>query len=114
MAGFTLRGLNEKPSSFIDNIQKNIRKLSLLGMRWDDSIIKQSKSIGITEAIEDSMYSMYYQGNIYTGTDIGNKEFIAFFDREYSGGRRDFIRRFAQNAEIEHVLEVISDKSNNT
>jgi hypothetical protein len=110
MSGFTLRNIDGKPSGFISNIQKNIRVLSALGMKWDDRIIKQSKAVGITEATEDSMYNLYGQGQIFTGADIGQKDFIAFYDKEYPT-RRDFLQRFAMNGEIEHVLEVIADET---
>jgi hypothetical protein len=108
MAGFTIRNLNQTRMGLFKTIQKNIRDLSMLGMRWEDKLIKQSKSIGVAESQLDSMYGLYYQGN-YTGTDYGQKEFIAFYDKEYST-RREFLRKFAMNGEIEHVLEVICDE----
>jgi hypothetical protein len=110
MSGFNLKNLDNGPKSFLDNIQRNIRYLSFMGMKWDQNIIKQSKSIGITEAQEDSMYGLYGQHTMGAGVDIGQKEFIAFFDKEYPT-RRDFLRRFAMNGEIEHVLEVIADET---
>ena len=110
MAGFTLRNIDGKPSGFLARIQRNIRYMAGLGMKWEDGIVKQSKAIGITEATEDTMYNMYGQAQIFTGNDIGGKEFIAYYDKEYPT-RRDFLRRFAMNGEIEHVLEVISDET---
>lgn len=109
MSGFTLRSLDRQNMGWVRNIQRNIRYLASLGMKWEDKIIKQSKSIGIAEAQLDSMYGLYYQGN-YMGTDYGQKEFIAFYDKEYPT-RRDFLRKFAMNGEVEHVLEVIADES---
>ncbi len=110
MAGFRLISMDPKPGGFLKNIQKNIRDLSILGMKWDEKIIAQSKSIGIAESQLDSMYNLYYQNGTYPGTDYGQKEFIAFYDKEYPT-RRDFLRKFAMNAEIEHVLEVIADET---
>lgn len=110
MSGFVLRNIDGRPMANVSNIQKNIRKLSMLGMKWDDKVIKQSKAIGITEATEDSMYNVFGQSQWFTGADIGQKEFIAFYDKEYPT-RRDFLRRFAMNGEIEHVLEVIADET---
>jgi len=110
MAGFSVRNLDRGSRSFIDNIQRNIRYLSIVGMKWDQNVIKQSKAIGISEIQEDSMYSLYGQHQLAAGMDIGQKEFIAFFDKEYPT-RRDFLRRFAMNGEIEHVLEVIADET---
>jgi hypothetical protein len=109
MAGFTLKSLDRGQMGWVKNIQRNIRYLASMGMKWEDKLIKQSKSIGIAEAQMDSMYGLYYQGN-YMGTDYGQKEFIAYYDKEYPT-RRDFLRKFAMNGEIEHVLEVISDES---
>jgi len=110
MAGFVPRNLDRGPHSFLDNIQRNIRYLSVLGMKWDQRVIKQSKAIGISELQEDSMYSLYGQHQMGAAMDIAQKEFIAFFDKEYPT-RRDFLRRFAMNGEIEHVLEVIADET---
>jgi len=110
MAGYSLKNLDRGQTSFIQNIQRNIRYLSLMGMKFDQKVIKQSKAIGISEDQEDSMYSLYGQHQMASGMDIGQKEFIAFFDKEYPT-RRDFLRRFAMNGEIEHVLEVIADET---
>jgi len=109
-SGFTLRNLDGRPTGFIANIQRNIRYFSAMGMKYDDKIIKQSKAVGITEATEDSMYNLYGQQQIFSGSDIGQKEFVAYYDKEYPT-RRDFLRRFAMNGEIEHVLEVIADET---
>lgn len=109
MAGFTLRSIDGKNTNFLGNIQKNIRTLSLLGSKWDEKLIKSSRAIGISEANEDTMYSLYGQQGFYAGTDIGQKEFIAFYDREYPT-RREFLRKFATNCEIENVIEIIADE----
>ena len=110
MAGFTMRALDNKGAGFISRIQRNIRRLASLGMKWDHEILQQSKSIGIAESQMDSIYGLYYQQGQYMGIDVGQKEFIAFYDKEYPT-RRDFLRKFAMNGEIEHVLEVISDET---
>jgi len=109
MAGFFPRNLDRGPRSFLDTIQRNIRYYSVIGMKWDSKLIKQSKSIGIAETQDESMYSLYGQ-HMAAAMDVGQKEFIAFFDKEYPT-RRDFLRRFAMNGEIEHVLEVIADET---
>jgi hypothetical protein len=110
MAGFTLKNLDNKGAGLVSRIQRNIRYLASLGMKWDHELLQQSKSIGIAEAQMDSMYGLYYQQGQYMGLDVGQKEFIAFYDKEYPT-RRDFLRKFAMNGEIEHVLEVISDET---
>lgn len=111
MAGYTLRNISGSSSkSWLGSIQNNIKSLSFLGMKWDDNLIKQSKAIGITEAAEDAMYSLYGQQGFFSGSDIGQKEFVAFYDREYPT-RRDFLRKFAANCEIENIIEIISDEA---
>jgi len=101
--------MDQAKMGWVSDIQRNIKNLARFGMKWEDKLIKQSKSIGIAEAEMDSMYGLHYQGN-YSGTDYGQKDFIAFYDKEYPT-RRDFLRKFAMNGEIEHVLEVITDES---
>lgn len=111
MAGFFLRplssGSNVSSNTLLDRIQKNIRNIAATGMQWDENIIKQSKSVGISEADSDNGYNFY---NLYGGNDYINTEFIAYYDKEYPT-RRDFLRRFAMNGEIETVLEILSDES---
>lgn len=110
MSGFTLRNIDGRNNTLLGNIQKNIRTLSFLGTKWDDKLIKNSRAVGITEAMEDTMYNIYGQQGFFSGTDIGQKEFIAFYDREYPT-RREFLRKFATNCEIENVIEVIADEA---
>jgi uncharacterized membrane protein YgcG len=111
MSGFTLKPVSGgQNNTLIGNIQKNIRTISFLGTRWDDKLIKNSHSVGITEATEDTMYNLYGQQGFFSGSDIGQKEFIAFYDREYAT-RREFLRKFATNCEIENVIEVIADET---
>jgi len=110
MAGFTMRPLDNKGAGFISKIQKNLRYLASLGMKWDHEILQQSKAIGVTEAQMDSLYGLYYQQGQYMGMDVGQREFICFFDKEYPT-RRDFLRKFSMNGEIEHVIEVIADET---
>lgn len=110
MAGFTLRNLNNNGVGLVSKIQKNLRGLASLGMKWDHELLKQSKSIGVTEAQLDSIYGLYYQQGNYMGMDVGQKEFIAFYDKSYAN-RRDFLRKFSMNGEIEHVIEIIADET---
>jgi len=111
MAGFVLRNLDKRRNSFLENIQRNIRYLSFMGMKHDQSVIKQSRALGISELQEESMYAgVYGQQGYHSGADVLQDAFIAFFDKEYPT-RRDFLRRFAMNGEIEHVLEVIADET---
>ena len=105
MAGFTVKQYDIATGK-VKNIQRNIRSLAKLGIKWEDKLLKQSKSIGVSEAEmnDDSFVSQY------NGSDYGSKEFIAFYDKEYAT-RREFLRKFAMNGEIEHILEIIADET---
>lgn len=111
MGIFNIKSLDNRTTSFIDNIQRNIRYMSVLGMKYDQNVIRQSKGMGISESQEDAFYNnIYGQQYLGAGIDINQREFIAFFEKEYPL-RRDFLRKFAMNGEIEYVLEIIADET---
>ena len=111
MAGFLLKSIDNKKSySLMDNIQRNIRYFSVFGTNFDESAIKQSKSIGVNEVEDDNLYSPMYGLQNAQGHELNKNEFIAFFDRQYAT-RREFLRRFSLNVEIEQIVEIISDET---
>ncbi|MCK9575600.1 MAG: portal protein [Candidatus Pacearchaeota archaeon] len=93
------------------SISKSIKRLASLGMNYEDMIIQQSKAVGATEAMmgnqgfmpEDFLYSLAL-------ADIGQKKFIAYFDKGYPQ-RRDYLRNFAMNGEIDFMIETITDEA---
>lgn len=108
MAGFIDRiGVNP----IFGQISKSLKNLANLGMRYDDMVVKQSRAVGVTEAEfgnqgylpEEFLYSLAL-------ADVGQKKFIAFFDKDYKS-RRDYLRKFAMNPEIEFVVDTISDEA---
>lgn len=92
-------------------ISKALRRLSSLGMDYEDMILQQSKAIGTTEAQlgqsqfmpEDFLYSLAM-------SDIGQKKFIAYFDKQYVQ-RREYLRNFSMNSEIDFMIETIADEA---
>jgi len=112
MSGFLQRG-NDGISQPISKwtVSKALKTLSRLGMNWEDKVIRQSKTIGVTEADignqgfmpEDFLYSLAL-------ADIGQKKFIAYFDKDYKQ-KREYLRRFAMNGEIEFMVETIADEA---
>jgi hypothetical protein len=107
MAGFIDRaGVNP----IFGQLSKSLRRLANLGMQYDDMVIRQSRAIGVTEAEfgnqgylpEEFLYSLAL-------SDVGQKKFIAFFDKDYKS-RREYLRRFAMNPEIEFILDTVSDE----
>lgn len=108
MAGFIDRaGVNP----IFGQLSKSLRRLANLGMQYDDMVVRQSRAIGVTEAEfgnqgylpEEFLYSLAL-------SDIGQKKFIAFFDKDYKS-RREYLRRFAMNPEIEFILDTVADEA---
>lgn len=111
MAGFLNRNADGTSTISGWSVSRAIKKLAVLGMNYEDMVIKQSKSIGATEAIagnqgfmpEDFLYSLAL-------SDIGQKKFIGYFDKKLRQ-RRDYLRNFAMNGEIDFILETIADEA---
>ena len=108
MAGFIDRiGVNP----IFGQLSKGLKNLANLGMRYDDMVVKQSRAVGVTEAEfgnqgylpEEFLYSLAL-------ADVGQKKFIAFFDKDYKS-RRDYLRKFAMNPEIEFIIDTIADEA---
>jgi len=108
MAGFIDRvGANP----IFGQISKSLKTLSSLGMKYEDMVVKQSRAVGVTEAEfglqgylpEEFLYSLAL-------TDVGQKKFIAFFDKDYKS-RRDYLRKFVMNPEIEFIIDTVADEA---
>lgn len=108
MAGFIDRYIQ---NPILQTISNNIKKLSSLGVKYEDMVVRNSRAIGITEAMfasegplpEDLLYTLGY-------ADIGNKKYIPYFDKDLQS-KRDFLRKFSMNGEIEFILDTIADES---
>ena len=109
MAGFLDRLTN---NTLFNNIQSRVREIANLGMRYDDMVVKNSQAIGSTEGKflkqgilgdEAMMYSLAM-------SDTSIKKYIAYFDKEYAA-RRDFLRKFSMNGEVQWILDTITDEA---
>ena len=108
MAGFIDR-VGSNP--IFGQISKSLKTLSSLGMKYEDMVVKQSRAVGVTEAEfglqgylpEEFLYSLAL-------TDVGQKKFIAYFDKDYKS-RRDYLRKFSMNPEIEFILDTVADEA---
>ena len=109
MAGFVD---NSNQSPIIQRIRDSVKSLSTFGMRYDDLVIKNSQAIGSTEAIflrknviedEATLYSLAKQ-------DTETKQYISYYDNDYKG-KRDYLRKFALNSEIDYVLDLVADEA---
>lgn len=101
-------------------IGKALKNLSSFGMQYDDMVVKQSHAIGINE---DRFGWRYDPTNAAGGdydeygllanlslTDINLRKNISFFDKTYKK-KREELRRFAVQDEIEEILDILCDES---
>lgn len=109
-----MAGFNENPNTnpIFQRIRDSIKNLSNFGLRYGDMVVKNSQAIGTTEAeflkkgpIEDetTFFSLGRQ-------DTTTRQYISYFDKDYSG-KRDYLRKFSLNPEIEYILDTVCDES---
>lgn len=96
-----------------------LKSLSSFGMYYDDMVLRQSQAIGPTEdafgynqmnlmgSDNDDMYGAFAALSM---TDTNLRKSIPLFDREY-GNKRDELRKFALNDEIEDILDILCDET---
>lgn len=98
--------------SLISNIQNRVKDLSQLGIRYDDKVIKNSMAIGATEGRFLKQGVMGDEALMYTLSmaDVGSKKYVAYFDKDYPP-RREFLRKFSMNGEIQWILDTITDEA---
>ena len=113
MAGFID---NENGNPVFQRIRESVKSISKFGMKYEDMVVKNSMAVGATEAAfinqnktnvpdENMMYSLAKQ-------DTMVKQYISYFDKDYKG-KRDYLRKFSLNPEIEGVLDIVCDESIN-
>lgn len=94
----------------------NLLNLSKIGLDWNTSLIKNSLGVGANETQIANMqneYGIEYSDNLLQKAmdiTIVNNEYIAFFDKSYQL-RREYLRSFALNGEINFVLDTIADEA---
>lgn len=116
MAGFTER--RRGPLTNSNPVRKLLKELSNLGMAYDDMILRNSRAIGFTEnAMGYTMNPMSADNeDIYAAfaalslTDTSLKKNISFFDKDYEK-KREQLRVFAVQDEVEEILDVIVDEA---
>ena len=99
------------------SFEKNLLNLSALGIKWNSSLIKQIRTNDDFDAANDTGLGNVNR-SMFAGDDLftrqyenlaGNNKFIAFYDQTYQM-RRDFLRKFALQGEIDYVLDTIADE----
>lgn len=94
-------------------IERNLMGLSAIGIKWNTSLIKQMRGEGAEEtALNDNSNIMNAEDRDFLSHSniAGQNDYIAFFDQTYQM-RRDFLRKFALQGEIDYVLETIADET---
>lgn len=94
-------------------IETNLLGLSAIGIKWNTSLIKQMRGEGAEEtASSDNSNIMNAEDRDFLSHSniAGQNDYIAFFDQTYQM-RRDFLRKFALQGEINDVLETIADET---
>lgn len=101
-------------------IGKALKSLSSFGMQYDDMVLKQSFAIGVNEDrfgwkfdptnAAGGDYDEYGLLANLSMADIGMRKNISFFDKSYRK-KREELRRFAVQDEIEEILDILCDES---
>lgn len=114
MAGFLDNAVER---TFLGNLYKNLANISKFGMQYEDMVIRNSQAIGATEStFFNSEGTGFTENNAFFWTlgyqDTRIRKYIAYFDKDYIG-KRDFLRKFALNGEIDFILDTLSDDAVN-
>jgi hypothetical protein len=107
MAGFT-----DGRKTFFNSIVDSVKKIGAFGMAYEDLVIKNSQAVGVTEA-EFLKRGGIKDENFLAGlkrADSVTKQYIAYFDKDYKN-KRHYLRGFAQNPEIEFILDTLCDEA---
>lgn len=121
MPRYILKSLGSNLDSFSQNtnraFERNLLNLSALGIKWNSSMIKQMRS-NVDDMEQDPNALGYVNQSMYNDDDLftrkyehiaGNNQYIAYYDQTYIM-RRDFLRKFALQGEIDYVLDTIADE----
>ena len=116
MPKYVLKSLDNKADSgnARRRLESNLLNLSAIGIKWNSSLIKQVRGIGADEtAMNDNLSGqMIYDNEEFRkhSNIAGQNDYIAYYDQSYQM-RRDFLRKFALQGEIDYVLETIADET---
>lgn len=113
MAGF--KDNQNKSQNF--NLSKVLKTISSFGMQYDDMVFKQSQAIGSTEQSQMGSYGANSDDEweafaAMSMADVNVNKNVPFFDKDYLN-RREELRKFAVNDEIEDILDIVCDEAVN-
>ena len=112
MAGFLE---NIRNGQSINALVKSFNRISKFGMEYTDMVINNSQAMGRTESgFFNAEGTGFAESSAFRWTaalqDTKVRKYIAYFDKDYKG-KRDFLRKFSLNGEIEFILDTIADES---
>ena len=112
MAGFLE---NIRSNQSLSSLVKNLSRISKFGMEYNDMVVKNSQAIGKTESnFFNTEGTGFTESNAFRWTaalqDTKVRKYIAYFDKDYIG-KRNFLRKFSLNGEIEFILDTLSDEA---
>jgi hypothetical protein len=104
-----------RPNSPYGNILRGLTKLGRFGMAYEDMVMRNSQAIGKTESQffkEDGTGFTRDDAFLWalSSTDTKVRKYIAYFDKDYVE-KRNFLRKFSLNGEIEFILDTVTDES---
>ena len=85
-----------------------INRISNIGIDYNDQLIKNSLSIGVTEATSSVTDPDLIK--LLSMVDLSQKKFIPYYQQQYDK-RREFLRSFALNPEIDWMVTTITDEA---
>ena len=111
MAGFNDDSSQQR--SFLGNLYRNLSRIGRFGMQYEDMVIRNSQAIGATEStFFNNQGTGFTENDAFFWTlgyqDTRVRKYIAYFDKDYLG-KREFLRKFALNGEIDFILDTLSD-----
>jgi hypothetical protein len=95
--------------------EKNLLNLSSVGIKWNTSLIRSMRGVGADETAYNNVNGMMdvgYEPDLFKmhSSVAGQNDYVALFDQNYVM-RRDFLRKFALQDEIEYVIDTITNEA---
>ena len=113
---YILKGIMGDTSDGVSaSIEKNLLRLSSIGIKYNSSTIRHMRGIGVSQQNDNINNSPLFGGNDNLNSErpflsslAGQNDYVAFFDKTYAQ-RREFLRKFAMQGEIDFITDTIAD-----
>lgn len=99
---------NKTGDNIVRPLSNLINRISNIGIDYNDQLIKNSLSIGVTEATSSVTDPDLIK--LLSMVDLSQKKFIPYYQQQYDK-RREFLRSFALNPEIDWMVTTITDEA---